>query len=270
MVSSYSPVRILAFALVWCFVFSQAGAAADVRLVVRDEQRGARPESQRLLIASGKIRMDRPGAPTSVLLFDQSDNQFIAIDQEQRTFFRLDPKAAEAAATRSADARALAMSRLRERLPSMPQDERDRVLKMIQRMEQSGAEASLPTRYRVRSRRSTIAGFSCQWIDALRGGKRVRQICLADWRKVGLSNQDRATLKAMQHSLSSIVDQVGNTGMFQDNMPDGLPVHIRHFDERGRLSGEQILDSVDTDHLDPSAFEIPEGFEAREKVAVRP
>ena len=189
----------------------------------------------------------------------------MALDPSRQTFLLLDPVAAEAMVSRAAQARVEAMTRLRERMSSMSPDERERMEKMIQRMEQSGVEATLPIRYRVRAKRSKVAGFSCQWIDAVRGGRRVRQICLADWRKLGLSNQDRATLKAMQASLASIAEQVGTTGMFQDDMADGFPIHVKHYDERGRLTGEQILDSVETERLDPAWFEIPEGFEPRER-----
>jgi hypothetical protein len=56
----------------------------------------------------------------------------------------------------------------------------------------------------------------------------------------------------------------GNAGMFQDNMPDGFPVHVRHFDPDGQLTSEQRVQNLSKDALDASLFELPDDYKKRE------
>ena len=87
---------------------------------------------------------------------------------------------------------------------------------------------------------------------------------------MGMDSSDAATMKAMQGSMQSMLKSFGNSGMFQDDMPDGMPVRVRHLDDNGNVSSEQVLSNVSHGALDQSLFDVPAGYEKREMPSFEP
>ncbi len=127
-----------------------------------------------------------------------------------------------------------------------------------------------PTRYEARGDSGSAAGVDCRWYDAYEGEKKVRELCLASPGAIGMSSSDAATMKAMGSSMRSMVERLGSSGMFQDDMPDGVPVRVRHLDDSGQVSSEQVVSNVSHGALDQSLFEVPAGYEKREMPSLPP
>ena len=248
-----------------CFGVSVA-ALADTKLEIQHTNAGKPAESQTVMITTGKVRMDQSQAGDTVLLFHQSANTFYAIQNDQKSYMVFNPETAGAMMGQVSEAPQQMMAQLEERMAQMPEAQREQMKAMMSKMGQPmpQMQEKEPTRYEARGDSGSAAGIDCRWHDAFEGAKKIREVCLASRGAMGMDSSDAATMKAMQSSMQSMLENFGNSGMWQDDMPDGMPVRVRHLDDNGNVTSEQVVSKVSHGALDPSLFEVPAGYEKRE------
>ena len=256
-----------------CFGVSISVAAlADTKLEIQHTEPGKPAESQAVMITTGKVRMEPSQAGDTVLLFHQSDNTFYAIQNDQKSYMTFDPEKAGEMMDQVSERQKQMMAQLEERMAQMPEAQREQMKAMMSKMGQPmpQMQEKEPTRYEARDDSGSAAGIDCRWYDAFEGAKKVREVCLASRGAMGMDSSDAATMKAMQSSMQSMVKSFGNSGMFQDDMPDGMPVRVRHLDDSGKVSSEQVVSNVSHGALDESLFEVPAGYKKREMPSLKP
>ena len=254
-----------------CFGVSVA-ALADTKLEIQHTEPGKSATSQTVMITAGKARMDQSQAGDTILLFHQSANKFYAIQNDQKSYLVFDPETAGEMMGQASEMQKQMMAQLEERMAEMPEAQREQMKAMMSKMGQPmpQMQEKEPTRYEARGDSGSAAGIDCRWYDAFEGAKKIRELCLAPRGSLGMDTSDAATMKAMQSSMKSMVDSFGNSGMFQDDMPDGMPVRVRHLDDNGKVSSEQVVSNVSHGALDQSLFEVPAGYEKQEMPTLQP
>ncbi len=242
-----------------------ATSFADTRLSIENTDSGENAQMQAVLVTRGKVRMEQGGDDDTLLLYFQEGNTFYAIQPSDKSYMEFDPEEAGAMMDQASQMQQQMMAQLQERMKDLPAEQREQMMEMMKRSGQTmPGSPEEPVRYESRSGSDTVGGFSCSWVEAYQGAQKVRELCLADPGSMGMASADKDTMTAMQTSMMALAKRLGNAGMFQDNMPDGFPVHVRHFDASGRLTSEQRVQGVSTDTLDSSLFELPAGYQKRE------
>jgi len=157
------------------------------------------------------------------------------------------------------------MDQMEEQMAGMSEAQREQMKAMMSRMGKKMPQGQKEAvRYQARGDAGSAAGISCRWYEAYEGARKVREICLADPGAIGMPSGDAATMKAMQGAMKAMVNRLGGAGMFQDDMPEGLPIRVRHFNANGKLTSEQEVARISHDALDSGLFEVPEGYKRQE------
>ena len=250
-------------ATVACLTLASA-AVADTRLTLQHTESDKPPRSQEIMVTSGHVRMEHnERGQEMILLFHQSANTFYAVQPGEKSYIELDPEKAGAMMDEAAKMRQQAMAQLEEQMKDMPPEQREQMKAMMERMGTPMPAPPEKTRYEARGDSGSAGGFSCEWYDAFEGTERVRELCIAAPSSVGMPSGDTATMKAMQSSMQAIAERFGGDGMFQADFPDGVPIHVKHYDN-GKLTSEQKMESISHDTLDKSVFEVPAGYKKQE------
>jgi len=258
-----SSTRLLAVASL-CISVS-AASLADTRLAIKNTEAGEESQIQAVMITHGKVRMEQGALDDTVLLYHQANNTFYAIQPSQKSFMELDPVKAGELMDQASQMQQQMMAQLQERLKDLPEDQRRQMMEMMQRSGQPmPGMPEEPVRYEPRRESDSVGGFNCSWVDAFQGERKVRELCLADPGSMGMPSGDKDTMLAMQSSMQALAKRLGSAGMFQDDMPDGFPVHVRHYDAGGGLSSEQQVQGVSFDSIDAGLFEVPAGYKKQE------
>lgn len=260
-----SSIRLLAATGLCCCI---AGAvAADTHLSIWSTQQtsqGTESETQSVMITTGKVRMEQGESEDTVLLYHRSSNTFFAIQASEQSYMEIDPVKAGEMMDQASQMQQQMIAQLQERMKDMPEEQRQQMMEMMQRSGQTlPGMPEDPVRY-VHKGTDTVGGFACRWVEAHQGDRKVRELCLAEPSSMGMPSEDRDTMTAMQSSMVALAKRLGNAGMFQDDMPDGFPVHVRHYGAMGEVTSEQRVQGVSHDRLDASLFEVPPGYEKRE------
>ncbi len=249
-----------------------AALFADTRLSIQHTESGKQPQIQTVMVTSGKVRMEQGTVDDTLLLYDQANNTFFAIQPNDKSYMEFDPEKAGEMMDQASQMQQQMMAQLQERLKEMPEEQREQMMNRSGQM-MPGLPPGLPeepVRYEPRGGSDSIGGFVCKWVEAYQGERKVRELCLADPSAMGMPSGDKDTMMAMQSSMKALTKRLGSAGMFQDNMPDGFPVHVRHFGSNGQVTSEQQVQGVSHDKLDASLFEVPAGYQKSELPTLPP
>jgi hypothetical protein len=263
--------------LVVAFAALAARAAqAGVRLEVRSERSAApagtarepeKPiryvvwiEGQRL--AAELLRRD--GAPPRRrIVFRSGEDAVWLVDAKRRTYYQVDPKSAEAAASQVAGLR----QGLEQGLEALSPEQREAVKDLLGELAAPSAEP-LPE-YRLRRTRETgrYAGIACARQDVLDGERRVGDVCLAPYGAPPLARAQvaavpalggflRRTLAPLAREFPSLADLAPFTAL---ESIDGFPLAVRSVEDDG-ATRETLVTKVEETPVDASLFELPQGF----------
>ncbi len=240
-------------------------AHADTSLSFRNTEPGEAGELQTVTITTGKVRMETGADEETFLLYHEDGNTFFAVQPKQKSYMELDPDTTSQMMDQASQMRQQVMEQLKERLAEMSEEQRNQMMEMMNR-----AGTPMPgvpreeVTYREGAGTATVSGLSCRWMDAYKGDRKVRELCLAQPSDLGMASGDQATMMAMQKSMKAMAERMGTDSMFVDDMPDGFPIHVRHFDDDGTVSSEQQLEAVSSNTVDAGVFEVPAGFTRQE------
>lgn len=120
-----------------------------------------------------------------------------------------------------------------------------------------------------------VAGVRCRVYEVVRGGRKIRELCVGDWADIAGGHE-------MADALKSVVDffelmrqasgGAGGMGVFDRqrellgymNLVDGYPILNRDFSARGALQRQTLLTSAREATLSPGFFEPPKDYANQE------
>lgn len=263
---SSNRLLTLSLALSSLCVSSTVTSFADTRLSIQSTTSGEAPQMQSILVTNGKVRMEQGGEDDdTLLLYFQASDTFYAVQPSEESYMEFDPDQAATMMDQASQLQQQMMAQLQERMQELEPEQQEQLMEMMKRSGQSAAGTpEEPTRYEAGGGNDSVSGVACHWVAAYQGTQKVRELCLADPNAMGMASADKDTMVAMQTSMMALAKRLGSAAMFQDDMPDGFPVHVRHYDANGQISSEQRVQRVSKDSLEPSLFELPAGYQKRE------
>jgi hypothetical protein len=234
--------------------------------VAQAEARTPRPG--RILLDGDRVRMEveKPspkGDAKNVMIYRGDRELMWTVDDKRRTYTEVDRARMNALRDESRAAR----EKMRAEIAKMPPDKRDQMTRMLAAADAKEPQRDPPT-IKSTGRSDTIGGLACREVEVSRGGVKVSEICVADWKTAGVTKADLTAIRKVgtfqDETLGGLQARGDGGNMLElfDSL-DGLPVRVRTF-RGGQLKGEFRVVKVARKALDPTLFEPPDGYTKRE------
>lgn len=247
-------------------------SAADVIITMENRDLTSDPPAVtagRVLVAGDKLMMEMDdsdsgsGSPGQVMIFRGGDEQILIVEHARKSYMVLDREAMAGVSEQMNQA----MKQMEEELAKLPEEQRkmmeERMASMFQA--QSAAEGPLVETKKT-GEEKTIGGFACVGYENLVDGEKTSQMWVADLGKVGISEESFDVFKDMARFMRDLMSSLpalsryGGEQAFQGMEEiDGFPVLVQHL-EGDDVIYESLFKSVEEKKIDPSIFEVPEGY----------
>jgi hypothetical protein len=210
----------------------------------------------------GRMRVEmKPG--DSVMIF--KDDVIYNVNKKDKSFVVMD----RATMKRMADQLAPALKQMQEQLAKMPPEQRAQMEKMMGgRM--AGVMNDKPQEIRKTSRGGKAAGHACTYAEVHQGGALTDEFCVVPANSLR-GSQDlllaakkmSALMKEMFSNLDApwLKDMASRQADYEKI--GGVPVLTRHYTD-GKPAHETTLQSIRSESLAASLFEVPAGFTKKE------
>jgi hypothetical protein len=256
------PKLSLVLALAVAFpTLAAARAEAGVTMVM---QRGADAPST-LYIDGDKMRMETAKGGERTVVIDATGKRMMMINDEAKTYVEI----TEADMKRFASMATARCAEMKERVKSMPPEQRQRVEGMMGAMCAAKDAKAPELKFEKTGQKKSVNGFSCEMYRVLENGTAKEEDCLAPWSAGLLQRSDFAGLRKFAEDVakeSGAMAPGGGRQMFQqfDKYP-GFPVS-RHPLEAGQLglNEDEQLKSLKRGPIPADKFVVPAGYKKTE------
>lgn len=263
------------------FIVTVLSSSVSADALLTFDGRGSE-ELRSIAVRDGKVAM-QSGRNTS-MLYDERARRVTVVDHARRSYFTLDQRSMEQQAAavqqrmQSMQAQmAPMMEQMRQQLqavlddPDIPETQKDAVRQQFERTGQAAGGAGAPAMPGMGSveplqaqptgQRERIAGIDCEVHRLTRGGRALREVCVARHEDVGIARADYATLRGLfgfmrelgagaARSVGAVAAPAALPGL------DGIPLRSNDL-----ASGDgSRLRAVSTDALEASGFAPPDGY----------
>lgn len=241
-------------------------ATADISLTYRSQ---LTPEYQStILVSQAHIRFENPMTPEFYMLFHADSQRMTLVDSDKRSFSVLDRETLESLSEQIDVTRRAIIAELKAGMNVANEDEKEQMAVILEQIQQLSQDQGKPlVEYLPLNDRKEINGYPCQTITAKVSGKAHATLCATQSADLGISEAEMNTLESFHHFSSTIHQQL-NPGditelLFVMNSKQQLPISIKRTYPVG-AEDEYRLTSVKNLSIPASAFQVPEGFEAKD------
>ncbi len=225
-----------------------------------------------LSVDGASLRMDMDGADEEdrgSMVFKSDVNEMMAIDHDRKEFYVID----EAAMQGMANQMGSAMQQMQAALADLPPEQRAMAEQMMK--QRFGAmNAAAPEKPQTEVSRTgssdTVNGFDCEVFEVSQEGRRISELCVADWSDIEGGNDVAASMENMARFFENLRDMFAQAGAgFMDmsgdmfahmQEMDGFPVRTRSYDDMGSLVDETVILSTEESSLDAAVFAAPADY----------
>jgi hypothetical protein len=247
-----------------------AGARAAVRVELRAAEVGAeakKPFKYVIWIDGPRLAAElkrRDGSPAQRrIVFRADEDRAWLVDLARKTYYQVDPQAAQQVAGQVAGLRKGLESGLESLTPEQREAARELLGELAKPPEKPPGEVSLRERGEV----ARYADTPCARHDVLEGARRLAEVCLADYGRAPLTREAVAAVPALGGFLRRTLEPLTREfPTLQELAPfavldrvDGFPLAVQSFDEGGPTR-ETIVTKIEQAPADPALFELPTGF----------
>lgn len=236
--------------------------AAEGVLFVQRTTSGATTRNSQVQLEHDKMRAEvvGPSGDTQVVIFDgpQQVLRMISMDKKQYT------EMTKADADRIGDQANSAMAMMKEKMASLPPEQRAKMEAMMSRIG-AGAAGMAPAKpeYK-RTGTDKVGKWSCDKYEGFRNGQKVSEVCTVDPKSLGVSTADFAITKQVaeffQKMIPMAADQLTNIGTLENQGYSGVPVRTIMFTNGQPGTTNEIVD-VRRETFAASTYEVPAGFQ---------
>jgi hypothetical protein len=246
------------------------GARAGVRLELRSAELGpeaSRPYKYVVWVDGKRLAAElkrRDGSPaTRRIVFRGDEDRAWLVDLARKTYYQVDPQAAQQVASQVAGLRKGLDSGLESLTPEQREAVRDVLGELGKPPEKPRGEVAL----RARGELARQAGFACAQHDVLEGARRIAQVCLADYGRAPLTREGLAAVPALGGFLRRTLDPLAREFPALDELApfavldrvDGVPLAVQALEE-GKPTRETVVTKIEEAQADPALFELPPGL----------
>ena len=241
-----------------------AQAATVLKTAIRDL--ASNKESIATVYAQdGRMRVETGGPQENFAVFD--GEAMNAINPKERNYVVID----RASMKKMAATMNPALKQLQERMASMPPEQRAQMEKMLGGNMSGMGGKPVVEEIRKTGKSGKIAGYNCSYSEVLRDGVVTSEICVAPVNALKGSQElyeASAKLGALMEDVLKEIDapwlkEMANRQIENYTKLGGIPVFSRAFKD-GKPVRESTLQSIVTQSVPASNFEVPAGFTRKE------
>jgi len=160
-----------------------------------------------------------------------------------------------------------AMQQIEQALANMPPEQQKMMEQMMRGRRPQLQQKKVKTVVQNTGKKDKINGYKCAWHEVLRGGQKIREMCVGSLKDMGLKKEIFNVFKDMAKFFSSLTEGVKSSSFGKmNNNPfenfdklNGFPVVSKGY--RGDLLvHETTFKSIEQKSLDQSTFEPPAGY----------
>ena len=262
------------FAHCWIGLLTAAApAAAGVLLTVQVETgRNGVQRTHEIRIEGRRVRMDTPSdAHKRATLYDDEAPSLFVVDEERKTFRRIDPREAERRLAQFKERQEQVLSGMEERIRDLPPEKQIAIRKWLNRGMAAG-NASRMECQRV-AEGEAVGSWSTDHYECFIGSRKVREVWTVPWEETGLTAEEVEALRAFTQrqsggSITGVPDAGGAVWSLAVDAHPGLAVRglrieggvVRQGHEISKLADEDFESDiffVDGSYTEASAGEFP-------------
>jgi len=201
-------------------------------------------------------RMQMANDTNNTVIYDNNKKEFITIDHKKHTYMVMTQQDMEDIGNMANNL----MKEMESKLAQLPASQREMMKNMMKsQMASMMPELDEPVMHHTGEHKK-IAGFNCEVVTVHIKDKLMVESCVADANEVGIPQKDMQVFSGMQEFIKSLMEKlpmVGNSMQLSSMNPREIPVAYT----QGSNHGE--LESVSTDSLDDSLFEVPARYKQK-------
>lgn len=241
-----------------------AQAATILKTAIRDL--ASNKESVAVVYAQdGKMRVETGGPQENFAVF--SGEAMNAINPKERNYVVID----RASMKKMAETMNPALKQLQERMASMSPEQRAQMEKMLGGNMPGMNGKPVVEEIRKTGKSDKIAGYNCSYSEVLRDSVKISEICVAPVGSLKGSQElyeASAKLGALMEDILKEIDapwlkEMASRQIENYSKLGGVPVFSRSFKD-GKPVRESTLQSIVTQSVPASTFEVPAGFTRKE------
>ena len=205
------------------------------------------------------------------MIFHGERDEMIILDHAQGNYMVIDQDRMNAMASQVGQA----MSQMQEALAAMPPEQRAMAEQMMQqRFPTEPPKKSAETINDLGSH-GEVAGIPCRNYEVIRDGRKVRELCMSEWKDIEGGQETAEALKGVAGFFESMRQAFAGAGGMDAfdrqqelfghmNELDGYPVLYRDFTAGGALERQVLLTSARAEDLSPGLFDPPASYKRQE------
>ncbi len=245
-----------------CGVASPLRAAEGI-LIVEKTVVGSGTRSSQVQIERERMRaeMTSPSGDVQVVVFDGPEQMLRIISMPRKSYSEM----TKADADRMGGQLAAAMAAMKDKIATMPPEQRAKVEALMSQLGTAGPVGSAGGRPEYRRAGSDKVGkWACDKYEGFRNGKKVSELCTVEPKALGLTEADFEVTKQVasffEKMLPQGVDQLVGIGKVETQGFAGIPIRRAAYDGDKVLSISEVTD-VKRDNFAASTYEVPAGFQ---------
>lgn len=225
-----------------------------------------------LSVDGESLRMDMDGEQQDnrgSMVFKSDANEMMAIDHDRQEFYIIDEATMQGMATQMGSA----MQQMQAALADLPPEQRAMAEQMMKERF-GGMSAGPPEKPEIQVSRTggddSVNGFDCEVYEVSQDGRRISELCVADWSDIEGGRDVAASMENMARFFENLREMFAQAGAgFMDmsgdmfahmQEMDGFPVRTRSYDDVGSLVDETVILSTEEASLDAAIFGPPAGY----------
>jgi hypothetical protein len=245
-----------------CSVASPLQAAEGI-LVLEKTVVGSNTRSTQIQVERDRMRAEltSPSGEVQIVVFDGPQQVLRIISVPRRTYSEM----TKADADRMGAQVAAVMAAVKDKVASMPADQRAKVEALMSELGGTGPVGGFGGRpeYR-RAGNDKVAKWTCDKYEGFRSGRKVSEVCTVDPKALGLTEADFDVTKLMTSFFGKMlpqgVDQLIGIGRVETHGFAGIPIRRTAYDGEKVLSISEVTD-VKRETFAASTYDVPAGFE---------
>lgn len=230
------------------------------------EKGGAAGESQKMLISSGKVRIDLPGGKNA-MIYDGSVNKMHILEMESKKFITMDPVMMK----QMMGALSAMQAQLEAKMATMPEAQRVQMRAMMSKLGQGMLDGGkTPVVKTVETgQKKKVGEYDAELVEVMEDGIKTIDYYVVDRGQLKIGDAEYATLLKFQaffgELMKSLPGPMKQKMQVQMLMAKGnrLPVKADHY-EKQVIKRSDLLTEVSDKKLDAGLFQIPAGFQQRQ------
>ncbi|NOY00388.1 MAG: hypothetical protein GXP30_11725 [Verrucomicrobia bacterium] len=242
-------------------------ARADNTLTyTKVDKGGATGEAQKMLIRSGKVRIDLPGGKNA-MIYDAAANKIFILELKAKSYTAMDP----ATMKQMMGALSAMQAQLEAKMAAMPEAQQAQMRAMMSKLGQGmlGGGKTPVVKSVETGRKEKVGDYNAEVVEVSEDGIKAIEYFVVDRGELKIGDVEYATLLKFQaffgelmKSLPGPMKQKMNVQMMMAK-GNRLPVKAVHYENKEIKRTDQLTE-VSSDPLAPALFEIPAGFQQRQ------